>query len=208
MIILSTHLDDAVWSCHGALRGATVITVCAGIPPEHAGPTQFDTRAGFASGADAMRARRAEDTAAAALAHFTPVHLDCLDAGYPARLTSGGDIASAVSDVLHSVADDALVLGPVGLRHPDHHAVSAAFRRVVAELNLNAWLYEDLPYAYVWPETLAPALAGVGEETITRPCSAEKRVAVETYASQAKGCHLDAILAPERYHHLNGTLRP
>lgn len=202
MIVLSPHLDDAVWSAHGLLEGATVVTICAGIPPEDAGPTQFDVRAGFQSGADAVRARRAEDLAAAARVGYTAVHLDVLDSGY-----GGGDIAVAAAGVLERAAGHTVV-GPVGLRHPDHHAVASAFRTVARALDLHAWMYEDLPYAYVWPENLAPALtlAEIGEVTITRLSAPAKRDAVEEYQSQTKGAHMDAILAPERYHLLNGTV--
>jgi LmbE family N-acetylglucosaminyl deacetylase len=188
-----------VWSCHELLAGATVVTICAGIPPEGTPPTQFDTRAGFPTAAAAVHARRAEDVAAARRVGFTPRHLDCLDGGH-----GGGDIEAVVQEALADVLPSEIVVGPAGLRHPDHVAVASAFRQVVTERDLAAWVYEDLPYAYVWPETLAPALTGLGERTITRLSSPAKRAAVDEYRSQTTGAHMDAILAPERYHHMNG----
>lgn len=204
MIVFAPHLDDAVWSASNLLGpGVTVVTVCAGIPPQGTPATQFDTRAGFPTGDAAVRARRAEDEAAAAQLGYEPVHLDCLDAGYP----GGPSIAVAVATVLKDADADEVIVGPLGLRHPDHVAVAMAVREEVRVRNLQAWSYEEQPYAYVWPADLAPALArmGLGEETITRPSRPEKAAAVAAYVSQVKGAHIDAILAPERYHRLNGT---
>ncbi len=200
MIVLSPHLDDAVWSCHGLLEGATVVTICAGIPSASTPPTQFDKRAGFRSAANAMRARRREDEAAAVLAGFTVRHLNYLDHGYGVEQ----DMVSAVEEALADVGEGEPVIGPLGLRHPDHQRIAYAFAAVAHRDRLNAWLYEELPYAYVWPENLAPALRALllGEYTVTRCSVPEKADAVNAYRSQTTGAHMDAILAPERYHPL------
>lgn len=201
-VVISPHIDDAVWSAHGLLHGATVITICAGIPPAGTPPTQFDTNAGFTSAAAAMRARRAEDHAAAAIAGFTVRHLNCLLCNYAAEQP----LVTAVADALEGVDKHEFVAGPLGLRHPDHIVIAAAFAIVARDRDLNAWVYEELPYAYTHPEDLANALraAQCPEHTITRRSAISKATAVDAYVSQTTGAHMDAILAPERYHPLNG----
>jgi len=89
-IFLSPHLDDAVFSCGGAIAALTkagervvVVTVTAASPdlrrlPESA--RSLHSLWGIAG--DAVAARRKEDFAAAALLGFEPVHLDFLDAIY------------------------------------------------------------------------------------------------------------------------------
>lgn len=179
---------------------AKVVTICAGVPPEDTPPSEFDARAGFTSAAEAVRTRREEDLAAARRLGHTAEHLDCLDAIY-----GDGPISVAVGDALvDKVGEGEKVVGPLGLRHPDHVEVALALRHYADLFGFDAWAYEDLPYAYVWPETLAPALERMrcGEVTITRLSPEGKREAVEEYRSQTGGCHMDAILAPERYHRL------
>jgi hypothetical protein len=77
------------------------------------------------------------------------------------------------------------VVGPVGLRHPDHIAVAEA-------LPDDAWRYEEMPYTYVWPEGEADA------DELSPPDW--KGEAVLCYRSQIKpDTHLDEILhRPER----------
>lgn len=204
--VISPHLDDAVWSASGILahHDVTVTTICAGIPPRGIEPTPFDRRAGFDSANDAVRERRAEDGRALAIFGAEVRHLAYLDVGY----RNGERLDEAVEDEL-TLADERreVVIGPVGLRHPDHQVIATAFRRgVLARPDLNAWLYEELPYAYVWPEYLAGALAlaRCGEHTLTRRPGARKEEAVSAYRSQLRGAHREAILAPERYHRLSG----
>lgn len=209
MIVISPHLDDAVWSCMGILaeHRATVVTICAGIPPKKTPPSMFDERAGFATAQLAMKARRQEDINACRKLDAKTVHLSCLDCAYGD--VDDKEIRAAVEKALAKA--DGPVIGPLGLRHPDHQRVATAFRRTARNNGLDAWVYEDLPYAYTWPEFLAPALmlAKCGEQTVTRRTDLSKRDAVETYRSQVNGStHMDAILAPERYHHLNGDWTP
>lgn len=200
MIVLSPHLDDAVWSCHGLLEGATVITVFAGIPGEEVPPHQFDVRSGFASGADAMRVRRQEDFAAAELVGFEPVHLNCLEMGY-----GGTNPTEAISAELDRHDVDILA-GPVGLHHPDHIMVAAIFRQMVAARGFNAWGYEERPYGHLEPDQNA-YLPYRGRAMVERAPSPEKRAAVLAYASQIRDdTHLDAILSPELYLNLNGEV--
>lgn len=184
MIVLSPHLDDAVFSCSAMLDSSTVVvTVCAGIPPYGTPPSEFDERAGFTSGAEAMKARRREDRIAAQIGNFQIHHLDLLDAHY----AEGEPLEKAVRKVA-KWAEDAgeQLLGPVGLRHPDH-------KRIAGALPDSAWRYEELPYAYVWPVD-----NGEPEEL---PGAPWKEEAVRAYRSQiTEATHMAEILSPERYH--------
>ena len=64
IIVISPHLDDAVFSCGNliaASHAAMVVTVFAGEPAPAPGAPEWDLAAGFSSGAQAVRARRQED---------------------------------------------------------------------------------------------------------------------------------------------------
>lgn len=199
MIVLSTHLDDAVFSCYEMLRqgDATLVTICAGIP-EDAPPSPFDERAGFITGAEAMRARREEDRAAAELVGCEVRHMDCLDRCY----SHTEDIAGAVTEALAGIGGE-LVFGPLGLHHPDHRAVARQFRTVALERGLNAWVYEDQPYAKLHRAEAASAAVGCRVPSMKMRPSRGKEAAVRAYGSQIGGwSHMDEILGTETYHRL------
>lgn len=201
MIVLSTHLDDGVFSCYEMLRqgDATLITVCAGIPAEDVPPSPFDSRGRFRSGADAVRARRAEDHTAAELVGCEVRHLDCLDRCY----SHTEDIAGAVTEALFDVGDDEPVFGPLGVYHPDHRAVARQFRAVALERGLNAWLYEDQPYAKLHPDEAKAAAVGCRTPSVKMRPSPGKEAAVRAYRSQIGGwSHMAEILGEETYHRL------
>lgn len=207
VLVISPHLDDAAWSCAGILErhDATVVTICAGVPPAGIEPTQFDQRAGFVDAQEAMMARREEDERAMAALGCKVHHLDYLDVAY----ATGQRLDTAVFVELQAArVRNEVVVGPLGLRHPDHQVIATAFRRGVLDLHLPAWVYEELPYAYAWPEYLAAALklARVSETTITRRPGDKKEAAVAAYHSQIRGAHRDAIFAPERYHRMSGWM--
>lgn len=149
-VILSPHLDDAVFSLWHVLdspEDVTVVTVYAGIPePGFVTPLDFDH--GATDSAEWMRRRRQEDANSLEIAQRKPVHLDLLDAQYilyldpAARSTlhnrTGGFIAS-IRDHLDLPARSAevaaavrpliptgeVVYAPAGIgAHPDHRAVA------------------------------------------------------------------------------------
>ncbi|MET5115446.1 PIG-L family deacetylase, partial [Burkholderia pseudomallei] len=89
--------------------------VFAGVPPPRTHAPPWDRRAGVARGADAMRARRAEDARALRMLVATPVWLDFLDDQYGAP-AAPDDIAqqrAATLDAHPGVA----VAAPAGLCH-------------------------------------------------------------------------------------------
>ncbi|WP_175717760.1 PIG-L deacetylase family protein [Burkholderia anthina] len=196
-LVISPHLDDAVFSCGQLLAqapGSVVVTVFAGIPPRDAAAPPWDRRAGFRTAGEAMRIRRDEDRRALALLGARPVWLDFLDDQYgtPAASTA---IAARVADTLD--AHPAFgVLAPAGLFHRDHLQVQQAVLPLLRDrAAAHTWrFYEDVPYRRIdglmarrvigWRERGwigHPVAAPAGARTGGAP---EKAAAVEAYASQ------------------------
>lgn len=155
ILLLSPHLDDAVLSCWSLLRSEfrlTVVTVFAGIPPP--GRTgRWDAVAGVPNAVALMRARRAEDAAALALAGRRGVHLPFLESQYRRlqpplehdrldRLLAG--IRRAVREVVAPAA--------LGVQHEDH-ATLRDYALALAKQGIPVRLYADVPYCtvYGWP---------------------------------------------------------
>lgn len=206
-IIVSPHLDDAVFSCGELLErtpGATVVTVFAGTPTDSC-LTDWDRRCGFPDAEQAMRARRAEDAAALATLGARPVWLDLLDAQY------GGDYRP--EDIEERLAPclerqrGGMVAVPMGLFHSDHLVVHEACLRLHARYPDLDWLcYEDALYRRL-PGLLQERLASLLRSgwrltpAIAAPARGLKTRAVRAYASQLRafgeGGHEDTDL-PER----------
>ncbi|MDR5780666.1 PIG-L family deacetylase [Caballeronia sp. LZ065] len=84
LLVISPHLDDAVFSCGALLAAGTdalVCTVFAGTP-EMPMVTGWDTACGFSDAHQAMEARRAEDIAALEILGARARHLSFLDSQY------------------------------------------------------------------------------------------------------------------------------
>jgi LmbE family N-acetylglucosaminyl deacetylase len=161
-IVLSPHFDDAVLSLGGLIAKAPehtiVATVFAGTP-SHAAAGRWDRWSGFATAAEAMRARRAENEAALGVVGIPPQgirNLDFLDRQYRRepgleaglRAQIGASIRRLVDE--HGGAVDLFV--PASAWHPDHQLVSdAAFEAVAAGGGSGSriFLYQDQPYAYL-----------------------------------------------------------
>ncbi|QDX21794.1 PIG-L family deacetylase [Pandoraea pnomenusa] len=163
-LVISPHLDDAVFSCGrlmAAAPGTVVVTVFAGVPPAGTPAPPWDRAAGFASGHEAMQARRLEDLSALDKLRAESVWLPFLDRQYVDAETSQA-IAPALREILGEYPDRR-VLAPLGLFHSDHALVFDAVWRLmhepthalagdmpeaeasVAELD-RWWFYEDMPY--------------------------------------------------------------
>lgn len=145
LLVLSPHLDDAVFACGALLAanpGATVLTVFGGAQPAGQGLTDWDRGCGFSEGDDIMGARRKEDATALALLHATPRWLDFLDAQYSVA-TSIATIAQALHVEINRVQPDSFLF-PLGLFHTDHLAVHEAAMSVLPPTACYA--YEDALY--------------------------------------------------------------
>ena len=138
VLVVSPHLDDAVFSAGEFLagrQGVVVVTMLAGTPDPPV-RTQWDTkRCGFSTSQDAVQRRRAEDEAAMAVLKATPIHLDFLDGQY--KPSDIGELANALSELVEHHQPE-FVAGPLGVHHDDHVRVREAV--LTANLPVPVWL--------------------------------------------------------------------
>ncbi|HEU5213580.1 MAG TPA: PIG-L family deacetylase [Gaiellaceae bacterium] len=128
VVVVSVHLDDAIFSVGAALaraarRGADVIvlTVLANDPESDAPAGEWDARAGFESAGQAARARREEDRRACAAVGARPVWLPFGDEMYGL----GAEPEAVAAAVVDAVAGADVVLLPgFPLLHDDHALVA------------------------------------------------------------------------------------
>ena len=133
--VVSTHLDDAVFSCWSVVAGPAevrVLTVFTGVPSGVQSPWDGEVPSEV-RGAE----RRAEDRAALALAAREPVHLGLYDEAFG---MGEQPIAETLAPLL-AAADR--VYAPLAFLNTDHMRV----RDAVLSLRPDAVLYVDLPYA-------------------------------------------------------------
>lgn len=208
-LVVSPHLDDAVFSCGDWLAahpGTLVATVFAGVPRGAQALTPWDAASGFADAREAVAARREEDRAALAMLSAGPIWLDFLDGQY-------GDSPSqaAVREVLGGVLERSApgtVLVPAGLFHADHVLVHESILALCRAGRHCSWImYEDALYrrSAGWLQRRLAALlaAGFCATPVAAPAvalSGRKHAALACYRSQlrALGQPVD-IVAPEGY---------
>lgn len=147
-LIISTHFDDAILSAGQYIAGhpdPVVLTVFGGIPEEQVS-TPYDQSCGFKNSKIAMEARRWEDGQATALLGAESRNLEWLDSQY-----TGFNGYEGIKPDLQKIdfTEFEKVLAPLGLRHPDHIAVSDAMIEIMPD---NLYLYEDLPHRVTHPE--------------------------------------------------------
>ncbi|MGQ0750742.1 MAG: PIG-L deacetylase family protein [Betaproteobacteria bacterium] len=213
LLVISPHLDDAVFACGDLLAvhpGSTVVTVFAGVPERFSGLTEWDAVCGFVSARDAVLGRRREDETALAVIGAHARWLPFRDAQYgePARSI---DIARALRRAVREVACDTVLL-PLGLFHSDHEITHHASLALLREgLPLRWMCYEDTFYRCI-PGLVQQRIARLSRgHRLSAPLvnskglTSAKRQAVYCYASQLRGLssagrpgHLDALTA-ERY---------
>lgn len=196
-LVVSPHLDDAVFSCGQLLAqapGSVVVTVFAGIPPAGTVAPPWDRRAGFRSADEAMRARRDEDRRALSTLDARPVWLDFLDDQYGTPAAPSAIAARVAAAIAEHPGYG--VLAPAGLFHRDHLQVQQAMLMLLRDDDTaRVWrFYEDVPYRRIeglmakrvvgWREhgwIARPVGSPAGERTGARDAKAR---AVEAYASQ------------------------
>jgi LmbE family N-acetylglucosaminyl deacetylase len=220
-LVVSPHLDDAVFSCGEWMAGhpgCIVVTVFAGTPRDAAMRTPWDLQCGFAHAAEAMAARQHEDASALALLGAKPVWLSFRDAQYGESATPA-EVANRLCDVLARLRPEQVLL-PLGLFHSDHHLTHVAGCLTVARAIASGVLpsstpvmgYEDMPYrsmrGHLQQRLAALENAGV-EATPAVPdavCGKSlKAKAVGCYASQLRAFGPDGlpdVARPERLWHL------
>lgn len=151
-VILSPHLDDAVFSCWKLLTRdqALVITICAGLPSGRTRPAYYDGLSGSSSPRERFHERRAEDAEVLEAVGAQYVHLDVLDAPYRRRRVAPVTIAETVHALIPLSAN---VVGPAAIGgHPDHLLVREV-ALILRDRGRPVSLFADVPYAtrYGWP---------------------------------------------------------
>jgi LmbE family N-acetylglucosaminyl deacetylase len=155
VMVLSPHLDDAVWSCFSLLaRDADVLvaTVFAGIPD--GAPGWWDVQCGIADSAAHVRDRRSEDEAVLESLGATAVHLDLLDGQYREQPVPPEEIVRALGERVPAVRH---VYSPGGIGHPDHALVRDA-GALLRERGVPVTVYTDYCYSTRegWPTFVRP----------------------------------------------------
>ncbi|MBY4896079.1 PIG-L deacetylase family protein [Cupriavidus sp. AU9028] len=213
LVVISPHLDDAVFSCGNLLAacpGSVVVTVFAGIPSFDMPAPDWDKVAGFDTAAQAMLARRDEDRAALAELGARPIWLDLLDAQYESKHTAD-EIAARLAPAI-ALNNACAVVAPCGLYHSDHVLVHEACAKLWRERDHGGppWLfYEEAIYRRKpgmlhqllarWHDAgmvSTPVDLAIGEHTAT------KARACNAYASQLAmfdSATISDLSAPERY---------
>lgn len=152
-LVVSPHLDDAVFSATTALLGgARVVTVFAGVPAADAPLGPFDAFTGATSSAARMRERHREDDAALGLLDALPTRrLGLLDHQYRDLPYRPAQVREALAPVIEGAGSLVLPAG-IGL-HPDHLLARDAGLALAAAAGLPVTLAADLPYAvtFGWP---------------------------------------------------------
>jgi LmbE family N-acetylglucosaminyl deacetylase len=208
VLVVSPHLDDAVFSAGEFLagrQGVVVVTMLAGTPDPPV-RTQWDTkRCGFSTSQDAVQRRRAEDEAAMAVLKATPIHLDFLDGQY--KPSDIGELANALSELVEHHQPE-FVAGPLGVHHDDHVRVREAV--LTANLPVPVWLYADLPYFFRYPLDAAvayDAIEGFGctlePVSIGEGSRASKIKALACYSSQIRNRDIEELLVREQFWRVN-----
>jgi LmbE family N-acetylglucosaminyl deacetylase len=154
-VILSPHLDDAVWSCFSLLArepDVLVATVFAGIPEGE--PGWWDAQCGISDSAAHVGARRAEDAAVLGSLGRSAVHLDLLDGQYREAPVPAEEIVRTLAGEVSAVSR---VYAPGGIGHPDHALVRDA-GALLRELGVPVTVYTDYCYCTRegWPTFVRP----------------------------------------------------
>jgi LmbE family N-acetylglucosaminyl deacetylase len=219
LLVLSPHLDDALFACGETLArhpGALVVTVLAGSPAAYETATPWDRDAGFVDGEDVVSVRRAEDRAALEIVGARACWMKFLDRQYTRPGDEpGADVQRAIEQDIATLVDrcsPARVLVPLGLFHSDHLLVSDAALAVARSFPAIEWMaYEDALYrrlpGLVQERLHSLTTRGWQASPVELPGGqlARKRRAIACYASQLRALassqrlgHADAF-ARERY---------
>lgn len=212
-LIVSPHCDDAVLSVGQVMAGRPDMTVCtvfAGTPSTAMMQTTYDRDSGFVSAGRAIIRRRAEDKGALHILNAKPAWLDFVDHQY-GEPADEQTITDALVEVVERV-EPRLILGPLGLAHPDHLTARRAFRHLLDRTGIEAWVYEDLPSRVLYPEQVPealgwwaengyrPELGFVGTGPLERKQKALGRYTSQLWALTALNEH--CCFVPERVHRL------
>lgn len=213
LLIISPHFDDAVFSCGSLLSrsgGSTVVTVFTGVPGDPAMLTEWDRECGFATAAEAIREREAENRLALKALRCSGRSLGFVDCQY---LEHAEKTEEDLTQTLESAVNDlrpGRVGIPLGLFHGDHLRVSEAALRIRNARPEIAWFfYEDAPYRAHTGIVQRRLVQIYSRGIVLTPAAAvpdigSKPLAIAAYASQIKGFKgvPEDLHRPERYWHI------
>ncbi|MGE5468168.1 MAG: PIG-L family deacetylase, partial [Ignavibacteria bacterium] len=164
VLVVSPHLDDAVFACGCLIAGlarrrrrVAVATVFAGRPrAAPAGLSAWDHAAGFADGTDVVGARRAEDRAALGILKARHHWLPFRDSQY-----GPSPPPPAIARRLAALAPPGTaVLFPLGLFHSDH--------RLTREAVLELLRRRPQPLCLAYEDALYRTLPGLAQAAVAR----------------------------------------
>jgi LmbE family N-acetylglucosaminyl deacetylase len=216
-LVISPHADDAVLSAGQFLSGrpdVIVVTVFAGTPKASLALTKYDALSGFTNAREALEARRAEDREALALLGAKPVHLNFVDQQY-GQTASRKNISKELARQI-ALFEPELIIGPLGIGHPDHQLVREVLLDAALEGGTPLWLYEDLPTRVREPELVPEALEAVRSRQATAILGfcgdgplADKMSALWAYRSQLPLFpNRHELLVGERFWHISKAVMP
>jgi LmbE family N-acetylglucosaminyl deacetylase len=227
-LIISPHLDDAVFSCGcliAAAEEATIVTIFAGVPANaEERKTEWDAACGFSNAREAIEMRRGEDKRALSSLGAHAVWLDFCDSQYDETPEAHG-IADALMQAIQQHDPESILL-PAGLFHSNHELASRAALLVRRDRPHSTWLmYEDALYRGIEGLLQRRLFALLAEHIAATPFALdvhrhvpEKLHAVQCYMSQLRGLntpgrpgygdlHAD-LRMPERYWRLANIQEP
>jgi LmbE family N-acetylglucosaminyl deacetylase len=148
LLIVSPHLDDAVFSCSDLMAshpGSYVSTVFTAMAEDPQLSTEWDLRCGFFSAHRAMQARIAEDERALNGLQAHALRMNFIDRQY--GISPPLATLAVALEVLVQQHLETTVAIPFGLCHPDHDLVHQACIQVLKRHPEKVWLgYEEAPY--------------------------------------------------------------
>jgi LmbE family N-acetylglucosaminyl deacetylase len=208
VVILSPHLDDAVFSCWHLLdspRAIRVLNVFAGPPPPGTQLPRWDRITGARDPVTRVLKRIEEDRAALALAGREPINLPFVEAQYRDDQPTLEEVLPAIRE---HVTDRPEVFAPAGIGNHSAHLLIREAALALAGEDLTVSFYADIPYATefgwpawvsgldpapfldvdaAWSEALEPIVqAGYEPTAVTLDERAQRRKveAMETYRTQ------------------------
>ncbi len=212
LIVVSPHLDDAVFSCWHSLNIAdVVITVFAGIPPDGTS-AWWDRLCGEKDSSKMIKNRIAENNKALAYSKSKAINLNFLDAQYRKDSVGAKDIAQEIANN-SSLTDIFMVnLGGSAWCHKDHILTREAGIELLNQ-GCSVSFYADIPYMSLpgnpsklflnQMQNKATKLTHRSIEVIATKLDdqsyLDKIAAVKEYASQYQAINLTSFGRLDRY---------
>ena len=211
VLVISPHLDDAVFSCEALLRWArdvTVFTVFSGDTKLGASLSEWDRLCGFSEGDDVMAHRRQEDMNALNLVGATALWGELSEATLHSEALDEEAVRRALIAAIDKVQPTHIVF-PLGLSHEDHLTVSQECLSVLSHTAAEAFTYAERPYSQRAPWAVRrrrTELTRLGWELesvhLPRGHRRSHLEGIRCYQTQLRGLKISALrlgLYPESY---------